>query len=75
MTLTLTEMREHAKVALARKPLPLDLELLARDVEILCDRVEELAASVEAPLPTDEAVRYFQRLEGLPEEPSSKVSA
>jgi hypothetical protein len=39
---TLTEMREHAKVALARKPPPLDLELLARDVLQLCERVEEL---------------------------------
>jgi hypothetical protein len=42
---TLTDMREHAETALAlRKPIPLDVELLARDVLILCARVEEFEA-------------------------------
>lgn len=39
---TLADMRQHAQEALRRKPVPLDVELLAEDVLELVRRVEEL---------------------------------
>lgn len=38
--MTLEEMRDHAKVALSYKPVSLVVELLAKDVLTLCDRLE-----------------------------------